>query len=133
MNDFLKSSPHMHTKYMHIDHIEIRYDTIQIEFSISNFDTIRYVSNFQYRILQRYNLPYRISIKKKQSKRRKRKVGSLFRSCEGWRERQTDKERQTDRQRETNRQRETVKYSSIAMTDGGVGSLFRSCKLGEVS
>jgi hypothetical protein len=34
------------TKHLHVDRIKIRYDTIHIEFSISNFITIRYVSNF---------------------------------------------------------------------------------------
>jgi hypothetical protein len=34
-----------HTKYMHIDHFEKRNDTIQIEFSISNFDPIIDIAN----------------------------------------------------------------------------------------
>jgi hypothetical protein len=45
---------------MHIDCIEIRYDTIHIEFSISNFITIRYVSNFLYRISTRNKVQFRI-------------------------------------------------------------------------
>jgi hypothetical protein len=54
---------------MHIDCIKIRYNTIHIEFSISNFITIRYVSNFItiryvsnfiYRILTRNKVQFRI-------------------------------------------------------------------------
>ncbi len=45
---------------MHIDCIEIRYDTIHIEFSISNFITIRYVSNFLYRISTQNKVQFRI-------------------------------------------------------------------------
>jgi hypothetical protein len=46
---------------MHIDHFEIRYDTIGSKISVSNFDTIQYVSNFQYRISTRYKIMFRIS------------------------------------------------------------------------
>jgi len=40
----------MLSKYLHIDRIKIRYNTICIEFSISNLNTIRCISNFLYRI-----------------------------------------------------------------------------------
>ncbi len=59
---FIKNrfSDRIKTKHMHTDCIEIRYDTIHIEFSISNFLTIRNISNFLYRILTRYNVQFRI-------------------------------------------------------------------------
>ena len=34
---------------MHIDHIEIRYDTLKIKITISKFDTIQYKFNFLFR------------------------------------------------------------------------------------
>ncbi len=53
---------------MHIDCIEIRYDTIHIEFSISNFITIRYVSNSLYQISTRNNVQFWVELRYSQKR-----------------------------------------------------------------